>query len=106
MQPVTIVPPRRWRSLRTVGGIGAILTCPCHVVPLVLLIGGTAGGAWLARHLSVIAIVLLTLFAGSLWLLFRVDRGSSASVPSSISGASDSCETCPAPVKDDVLRRS
>lgn len=37
---------------RTVGAVGALLTCPCHAPPAVLL-------------------ALLALFALSLWLLFR-----------------------------------
>jgi len=61
----------RSNSLRTVGGIGALLTCPCHVVPLVLLAGGTAGGAWLARHVPVLVIAMGGGFLLSLWLLLR-----------------------------------
>lgn len=61
---------------RTVGAVGALLTCPCHAVPLALLFaGGTAGGAWMTRHLPVVLLILLALFLLSLWLLFRSEPG-------------------------------
>lgn len=60
--------------LRTLGGIGALLTCPCHVVPLLLVLGGTAAGAWLGRHLPVVTVALGMLFLLSLWLLLREGR--------------------------------
>jgi len=58
------------RLSQHVGGIGAMLTCPCHAVPIVLLLGGTAGGAWLARHFASLVVGLSALFLISLWLLF------------------------------------
>lgn len=54
---------------RTLGMIGVVLTCPCHAVPLLLLLGGTAGMAWLTQYLGVMIAVLVALFLGSLWLL-------------------------------------
>ena len=66
------------RSLKTLGGIGAVLTCPCHAVPLVLLLGGTAASAWLARHLPAVVVALGILFALSLWLLLRREAGATA----------------------------
>ena len=57
------------RSIETLGGIGAVLTCPCHAVPLVLLLGGTAGGAALARHVPVLLVVLGVVFVASPWLM-------------------------------------
>lgn len=61
-------------AVRTAAGIGALLTCPCHVVPLILLAGGTAGGAWLARHLPVVIVALGAAFVVSLRLLLRPER--------------------------------
>ena len=83
------------RSLKTLGGIGAVLTCPCHAVPLVLLLGGTAASAWLARHLPAVVVALGIHFALSLWLLLRREAGATA-------GA---CDISVAPGRDDVLRR-
>lgn len=66
------------RSLKTLGGIGAVLTCPCHAVPLVLFLGGAAGSVWLTRHLSVLLLVLGLVFLLSLWLLLRPEPGTKA----------------------------
>ncbi|MBA3270278.1 MAG: hypothetical protein H0T71_07165 [Acidobacteria bacterium] len=63
-------PPPPLRLSQHVGGIGAMLTCPCHAVPIVLLLGGTAGGAWLARHFASLVMGLSAAFLISLWLLF------------------------------------
>lgn len=57
------------RILKAIGGIGAVLTCPCHAIPLVLLLGGTAGSAWLLGHLAFVVVALGVLFLVSLWLL-------------------------------------
>lgn len=62
------MPPRR-----TFAGIVALLTCPCHIVPLVLLAGGTAGGAFLSRHFPVVMGALVAAFLLSLWVLLRPD---------------------------------
>lgn len=88
---------------QTIGGIGAILTCPCHAVPLVLLLGGTAGFAWLGRHLPIIVIAFGIVFLGSLWLL--LSEGHRGALDCRTSGATrgaahDNAES------DDVLRRS
>ncbi len=88
---------------RTIGGIGALLTCPCHAVPLLLLVAGTAGSAWLGQQLPVIVIALGVIFLGSLWLLLSEGRG-----------AGSVCHSCGAPgggghqhsERADVLRRS
>ena len=75
-------------SLKTLGGIGAVLTCPCHAVPLVLLLAGTAGGATLARHLPVLLVVLGVVFLASLWLVLRPDRSSGVTAACNVRGAS------------------
>lgn len=77
--------------LNTIGGIGAVLTCPCHVVPLVLLAGGTVAGAWLGQHLPVAIITLAVLFAESIGLLLLPDgKGDSTGKGQSATG----CATC------------
>ncbi len=63
------------RLSQHVGGIGAMLTCPCHAVPILLVLGGTAGGAWLAQHFTLLVAGLGALFLLSLWLLFRPKLG-------------------------------
>jgi hypothetical protein len=65
------------RPVKAVAGIGAFLTCPCHAVPLLLLLGGTAGSAWIARHLPALVIALGIVFLVSLWLLLRPDQRAS-----------------------------
>lgn len=82
--------------LKTIGGIGAVLTCPCHAVPLVLFFGGAAGSAWLTRHFPVLLVSLGLVFLVSLWLLLRPDSNTKADVK----------DTALLPERDDVLRRS
>ena len=52
-----------------------MLTCPCHAVPILLVLGGTAGGAWLAQHFTALVAGLGALFLLSLWLLFQPRLG-------------------------------
>lgn len=84
-------------SLKTLGGIGAVLTCPCHAVPLVLLLGGTAGGAWLSRHLPVLMVALGAVFLASLWLMLR---------PEGSVGAAAACDACAVPASTDARSRA
>lgn len=91
---------------RTVGGIGALLTCPCHAVPLLLLVGGTAGSAWLARYLPIAIVALGALFLASLWLLTRPERDGTNTAVASTCANCDPGKPDAAPGRDDVLRRS
>ena len=84
------------RSVKKIAGVGAVLTCPCHVMPLMLLFGGTAGSVWLSRHLPLLMIALGAVFLISLWLLLRSDPGSNGII-SATPSRSD---------VNDVLRRS
>lgn len=59
---------------RTLGVIGVALTCPCHAVPLLLLVGGGAGTVWMLQHLGIVIGLLSALFLASLWLLLRPER--------------------------------
>ena len=52
-----------------------MLTCPCHAVPILLVLGGTASGAWLAQHFTALVAGLGVLFLLSLWLLFQPRLG-------------------------------
>ena len=58
------------RKSQHIGALLAMLTCPCHAVPLLFLLGGTATGAWLARHFTALIGALAVVFLFSLWLLF------------------------------------
>ncbi len=73
---------------RTLGVIGVALTCPCHAVPLLMLIGGTAGTGWLLQHLGAVAAGLVVLFLASLWLLLRPSRATA------VAGDEAGCATC------------
>lgn len=84
------------RPIRTAAGIGALLTCPCHVVPLLLLLGGTAGSVWIARHLPALMVASAIVFVISLWLLLRPERRNGSNVGG----------TAAPPGERDVLRRS
>lgn len=76
------------RTRRTLGIVGVALTCPCHAVPLLLLLGGSAGTAWLLPHLGAVTTVLGALVLASLWLVLRpslgatvTDRGDAGCAP-------------------------
>ncbi|GLC25277.1 hypothetical protein [Roseisolibacter agri] len=71
---------------RTLGLIGVALTCPCHAVPLLLLVGG-GGTAVVLQHLGLVIGVLTGLFLVSLWLLLRPSRDTAVPV-NAVGGAS------------------
>ena len=52
----------------------AVITCPCHLLILAVLLSGTAAGALLADHLGIALVIFLVLFVISLTAVFR-DRG-------------------------------
>ncbi|MEO5579068.1 MAG: mercury resistance protein [Gemmatimonadaceae bacterium] len=59
------------RFSRPLSAAGAIFTCPCHAVPLVLLLSGTSLGAFLYQHLSKLMLGMGALFLLSVWLLWQ-----------------------------------
>lgn len=79
--PVTA---KRTGFLRQPGGyfltVLAVLACPCHLPVLMLLLGGTVAGTFLADHfgtfVAVASIVFLFSLIGALHFLTS-DRGSS-----------------------------
>lgn len=85
--------PARDRS-RRLAALGAILTCPCHAVGLMLLTGGTALGAFLFRHITVIVVVLGSLFLVSCWALWqtRDSRRAAAACDTCLPAAEDKSE--------------
>ena len=88
MMPDTLIapprPPARDYS-RRLAAAGAILACPCHAVGLMLLTAGTAFGALLFRHITVIVIVMGALFLISCWALWQTRDSRRAAAE---------CETC------------
>ncbi|UJM95508.1 MULTISPECIES: broad-spectrum mercury transporter MerE [Rhodanobacter] len=55
-------------------GVLALLTCPCHLPLLALLLSGTAAGAALSNHFGVAILGLATLFILSLTSALRALR--------------------------------
>jgi len=82
-------PPRPHYS-RPLAAAGAILTCPCHAVGLMLLTSGSALGAFLFRHITVIVVVMGGLFVLSCWALWQTRDSRQAAL---------ACQTC-APGED------
>jgi mercuric ion transport protein len=67
---------REMTARNKAGAILAILTCPCHVVMLVFLLGGTAAGAVLAAVRAWLLLLFTGLFLVGLWLMIRPDKKS------------------------------
>jgi mercuric ion transport protein len=52
-------------------GALALVTCPCHVPLLLVLLAGTSAGAWIGRNQGLVYGVATALFAVSVYLLWR-----------------------------------
>lgn len=50
----------------------ALVTCPCHLPILVVLLGGTALGAALSEHIGVALVAFTALFLLSAWAAVRL----------------------------------
>lgn len=59
-----------------VSGFVALVSCPCHLpvtLPIILTItAGTSLGIWIANNTGIVAIISSAIFAGSLFLTFRL----------------------------------
>jgi mercuric ion transport protein len=58
-------------------GAIAVLTCPCHLPILIVLLSGTAAGALLAQNLFLTVVLLLAVFllsAAATWRLAATGR--------------------------------
>lgn len=53
------------------GAYLAMLTCPCHVVMLLFLTGGTVLGTWLGSYYDQLYAVAAVLFVFGVWTMFR-----------------------------------
>ncbi len=69
--------PVRGITTYVMGAI-AVLTCPCHLPILILLLSGTAAGAFLQANFGLAALILLPLFllsATAAWRLLDKNGG-------------------------------
>jgi mercuric ion transport protein len=53
-------------------GALAFLTCPCHLPILLLLLSGTAAGAYLSQNLGIAFLLLLPVFLLSAFTTWRL----------------------------------
>jgi mercuric ion transport protein len=53
----------------------AFLTCPCHSVILLTGLAGTAGLSFFTNHIWLFTLILALLFALSLFMMFRGNKG-------------------------------
>lgn len=64
--PQRIPPATRKPPTGYLWGALAVLTCPCHLPVLAILLTGTSVGAFLADHLGIAVLALTGLFVLSL----------------------------------------
>jgi len=60
----------RWRAY--IWGALAVLTCPCHLPLLAVVVAGTSVGAFVGDHWGVAALALTGLFLLSMTRVLRV----------------------------------
>lgn len=53
-------PGRSWKHYISLGI--AVITCPCHLPLLLVILAGTAVGGWLHQHTLLVLVVLLGIF--------------------------------------------
>jgi len=51
-----------------------VLTCPCHLPVLFIVLAGTTAGAFLCAHWGIVAVALITVFSVSVVLTWRAVR--------------------------------
>jgi len=61
MDTTNMASPLR-QAMTYVMGTLAVLTCPCHLPVLLLLLSGTAAGALLSENIGLAAVLLLPVF--------------------------------------------
>lgn len=62
---------RQMSRQNKVGAILVMLTCPCHAVMLLFVLGGTAVGTWLAAVRAYLYLAFTLAFLFGLWLMIR-----------------------------------
>ena len=79
--------------------ISGLVACPCHLVitlPLALsLLAGTAAGAWLATHQSLVFLVATVYFVVALGLGYWLWSAPSAPGKRALQSVGNACPTCP-----------
>ncbi|HDT0681343.1 broad-spectrum mercury transporter MerE, partial [Klebsiella pneumoniae] len=55
----------------------AVLTCPCHLPILAIVLAGTTAGAFIGEHWGIAALTLTGLFVLSVTRLLRAFKGRS-----------------------------
>ncbi|OGA45482.1 MAG: hypothetical protein A3G24_10530 [Betaproteobacteria bacterium RIFCSPLOWO2_12_FULL_62_13] len=71
--PKTTQEPSALRGVMTyVMGLITLLTCPCHLPILLLLLSGTVAGAYLSENLGIAAMAMLPLFVLSGFATWRL----------------------------------
>ena len=63
--PQDTVPQRDWKRVLSLGL--AIVTCPCHIPILLVLLAGTALGAWLRQYMLVAFLAMSGVFGIALY---------------------------------------
>ncbi|AOA94009.1 mercury resistance protein (plasmid) [Klebsiella pneumoniae] len=58
-------------------GALAVLTCPCHLPILAIVLAGTTAGAFIGEHWGIAALTLTGLFVLSVTRLLRAFKGRS-----------------------------
>jgi mercuric ion transport protein len=71
MEAKTAIPSRR-NVLTMLTGLVAVVSCPCHLPILLLLLSGTAAGAMLEANMAMAVIWLLPIFMLSAYATWRL----------------------------------
>jgi len=58
-------------------GALAVLTCPCHLLLLAIVLAGTTAGAFIGEHWGIAALALTSLFVLSVARVLRAFKGPS-----------------------------
>lgn len=69
--PTNTTSPVRGAMTYFMGSL-AVLTCPCHLPILLLLLSGTAAGAFLSENIGLAAVMLLPVFLLSAIVTWRL----------------------------------
>jgi len=77
-------------------GAIAVLTCPCHLPILILLLSGTAAGAFLSENLGLAVLILLPIFLLSAIATWRLLDKSDSDKPANTCHAARNRATAPA----------
>ena len=60
------------KTITTITALLAVLSCPCHLPILLLVLSGTAAGAFLSKNMELAVVILLPIFVLSLFATWRL----------------------------------